>query len=212
MLLSEATVRSMFCVVTQMFLSSYWHTGKIFVKTFGCFLELQKESFTYQFTRLHCRRRWSSKVWSSDNSREDLEGLASNREEAHTRIILHTRNTIVRGYSQVNVLCCDTNVLVLLLAHRQDLCQNIWMFSGTSKRKLYIPIHKIALQEEKRMTLLAFHAITRCDTTSQFLGIGKQKAWKAFDGGSVKLLDRLGEKNHSFLCPSRRRGICVSAL
>ena len=58
------------------------------------------------------------KVWSSDNSREDLEGLASNHEEAYTRIILHARNATVRGYSQVNVLCRDTDVLVLLLAHR----------------------------------------------------------------------------------------------
>ena len=136
------------------------------------------------------------KVWSSDNSREDLEELASNHEEADTRIILHARNATLRGYSQVNVLCRDTDVLVLLLAQRQDLCQNIWMFSGTSKRKRYIPIHKIALPEEKRMTLLAFHAITGCDTTSQFFGIGKQKAWKAFDGRSVKLLEHLGEENN----------------
>ena len=45
-------------------------------------------------------------------------------------------------------------------------------------------------------SLLAFHALTGCDTTSQFVVIGKQKAWKAFDGPSVKLLEHLGEGSH----------------
>ena len=46
----RATVRLTFCAVTQMFLSPYWHTGKIFVKTYGCFLELLEGSGTFQFT------------------------------------------------------------------------------------------------------------------------------------------------------------------
>ena len=83
-------------------------------------------------------------------SKEDLRGLASNHKEADTRIVSHARDATVRGYSQVNVLCCDTDVLILLLAHRQNLCQDIWMFSGTSKRKRYIPVHKISLPEEKK--------------------------------------------------------------
>lgn len=37
------------------------------------------------------------KVWSSDETREGFEGLASNHEEADTRIILHARDATVRG-------------------------------------------------------------------------------------------------------------------
>ncbi|XP_044174163.1 uncharacterized protein LOC122957784 [Acropora millepora] len=132
------------------------------------------------------------KVWSSDASRESLQELSLDHEEADTRIVLHARDAAVRGYRQVNVLCRDTNVLVLLLAHRQDLCQEIWMFSGTSRTKRYIPVHKISLPEEKRKSLLAFHTITGCDTTSQFAGIGKQSALKIFDSSS-KLIEHLGE-------------------
>ena len=106
------------------------------------------------------------------------------------------RDATVRGYSQVNVLCRDTDVHVLLLADRENLCQNIWMFSGTFRRTSYIPVHEITLPEKKRKSLLAFHALTGCDTTSQFVGIGKQKAWKAFDGPTVKLFERLGEGSH----------------
>ena len=88
---------------------------------------------------------------------------------------------------------------MLLLAHRENLCQNIWMFSGTSRRTCYKPVHKITFPEEKRKSLLSFHTLTGCDTTSQFVGIGKQKAWKAFDSRSVKLLEHLGHPNHNVL-------------
>ena len=50
------------------------------------------------------------------------------------------------------------------------------------------------MPEEKKKSLLAFHAITGCDTTSQFAGIGKQSAWKAFEGRSPELLRHLGDE------------------
>ena len=86
-------------------------------------------------------------VWSSDASRESLQELSSDHEEADTRIVLHAA---------------------------------------------YIPVHKISLPEEKRKSLLAFHTITGCDTTSQFAGIGKQSALKIFDSSS-ELIEHLGE-------------------
>ncbi|CAH3140279.1 unnamed protein product [Porites evermanni] len=62
------------------------------------------------------------RVWSSDTSRQDIRQLASDHEEADTRIVLHARDAAARGYKQVNILCRDTDVLVLLLAHRERLC------------------------------------------------------------------------------------------
>ena len=55
------------------------------------------------------------KVWSSDTLRQDVRELASDHEEADTRIVLHARDAAARGYKQVNILCRDTDVLVLLL-------------------------------------------------------------------------------------------------
>ena len=74
-------------------------------------------------------------VWSSCETRNDFSGLASNHEEADTRIVLHARDATANGYEQVNVICRDTDVLILLLAHRELLCPTVWMFSGTFKRK-----------------------------------------------------------------------------
>ena len=63
------------------------------------------------------------KVWSSDASRESLQELSSDHEEEDTRIVLHARDAAVRGSLQVNMLCRDTDVHVLLLAHRQVVIQ-----------------------------------------------------------------------------------------
>ncbi|CAH3020104.1 unnamed protein product, partial [Porites evermanni] len=132
------------------------------------------------------RRSWSS-------VREDLQGLSSSQEEADTRIVLHARDATLSGYKQVNVICRDTDVLVLLLAHKHNLCDEVWMFSGTSRKKRFIPVHRIEIPEETRNSLLAFHAITGCDTTSQFCGIGKGSAWKALDSQTSNLLTSIGE-------------------
>ena len=134
-------------------------------------------------------------VWSSCETRDDFSGLASNHEEADTRIVLHARDATDNGYEQVNVICHDTDVLILLLAHGELLCPTVWMFSGTVKRKKYIPVHRIPLPDEKRSSLLAFHAVTGCDTVSQFAGIGKQSAWKTFHSCSPELLQRLGDNS-----------------
>ena len=107
-------------------------------------------------------------VWSSDASRESLQEPSSDHE-----LYSMTPDATVTGHQQVNVLCSGTDVLVLLLAHRQGFCQEIWMFSGTSRTKRYILVHKISLPEENRKSLLPFLAITGCDTTSQFAFIGK---------------------------------------
>ncbi|XP_044169787.1 uncharacterized protein LOC122953855 [Acropora millepora] len=132
------------------------------------------------------RRSWSS-------VREDLQGLSSSQEEAGTRIVLHARDATLSGYKQVNVICRDTDVLVLLLAHKHNLCDEVWMFSGTSRKKRFIPVHRIEIPEETRNSLLPFHAIMGCDTTSQFCGIGKGSAWKALDSQTSNLLTSIGE-------------------
>ena len=127
------------------------------------------------------------KVWSSDTSRQDIRELASDHEEADTRIVLHARDAAARGCNQVNILCRDTDGLVLLLAHREQLCQETWMFAGTSRQRRHIPVHRIPLSEEKRRSLLAFHAVTGCDTTSQFYGVDKASAWKVFEDAPERL-------------------------
>ncbi|CAH3177444.1 unnamed protein product [Porites evermanni] len=90
------------------------------------------------------------------------------------------------------------------------------MFAGTSRQKRYMPVHRIPLFEEKRKSLLAFHAITGCDTTSQFYGVGKASAWKVFEDAPDELLEHLGKESQisadvlakakTFVCKLYRNG------
>lgn len=136
-------------------------------------------------------------VWSSLT--RDTISLSSSHEEADTRMILHGKDAKLRGYQEIHVCSRDTDVLVLLLAHLPSLCPRVFMVTGTSKKKIYVAVHQILITKECQRSLLAFHAITGCDTTSQFAGIGKLSAWNVFQT-CTNLLGWIGEQ----LVPNER--------
>ena len=93
------------------------------------------------------------KVWSSDMSRDDFEGLASNHEEAYTIIVLHAMDATVRGYSQVNVFCRDTDVFVLLLAHKgTSLSRHMDVFWNLSKKVVHASSQDHIARGEEEVT------------------------------------------------------------
>ncbi len=71
----------------------------------------------------------------------------------------------MQGYNCVIVIARDTDVLVLLLFFCTQLSMELSMQSGTYTSPRYDAIHNIYLQEEMLAALLAFHAVTSCDTT-----------------------------------------------
>ena len=77
----------------------------------------------------------------------------------------------------------DTDDLVLVLAHYDKMgCTNLLMKAGTSKHPKYVPVHDIRRQVpiEQVSSILAFHAITGCDSVSQLSGHSKKTAWRVF--------------------------------
>ena len=54
------------------------------------------------------------------------------------------------------------------------------MKAGTSVTQRYIAVHKIEVSGNVRCGILAFHAITGCDSISQFREKSKKMAWKIF--------------------------------
>ena len=102
--------------------------------------------------------------------------IYSSQEEADAQIVLHASEVKSRGYERIIVKSSDTDVLLLLIAFYPRLSNEVWMKAGTSKTYRYIAVHDVQYQDEVRYTLLAFHAITGCDTTSQLHGISKKAA------------------------------------
>jgi len=69
----------------------------------------------------------------------------------------------------------------------------------TEKSKIvlrYIAVHKIEVSDDVRYGVVAFHAITGCDSISQFWGKSKKMAWKIFCAVVPHLLAEL-EGTHS---------------
>src|SRR6266516_1488318 len=60
----------------------------------------------------------------------------------------------------------------------------------------FIPVHMIRRELDDIMcnNLPAFHAITGCDTTSQFSGYGRRKAWNIYIN-NASLLNRFGKED-----------------
>ena len=56
------------------------------------------------------------------------------------------------------------------------------MSAGTTKEKIFIPVHSVweNLDVGVHNNLLAYHALTGSDTTSQFSGHGKRSTWKTY--------------------------------
>ena len=118
-------------------------------------------------------------VKSSDPNLE-VSSLSADHEEADTQLILRCIQALMET---IVVSARDTGVLLLLLAHYDRIgCTYLYMKAGTSKDPKYFPVHDIhkLLSDDQVDTLLAFHALTGCDSVSQFSGHGKKTTWQVF--------------------------------
>ena len=106
----------------------------------------------------------------------NVEHINSLQEEADAQMALHASEAKSRGYERIIVKISDTDVLLLLIAFYHRISKEVWMKAGTSKTCHYIAGHDVQYQDEVKDTLLAFHAITGCHTTSQLHGISKKAA------------------------------------
>jgi len=125
----------------------------------------------------------------ASNSEIDVSMLRSDHEEADTRVILHC---IHSAADHIVVLARDTDIAILLLAHFIKIpCETLWLKAGTSSKPKYIPIHEIweTFEQSVLDTILAFHAITGCDTVSYLKGHSKKTSWDVFLENHMLLQD-----------------------
>ena len=126
----------------------------------------------------------------------NIEELMSHYEKADARIFQHAINAVQISHERVMIVSPDTDALVLFCHFISNLCSEVWMQMKTANQHMFLPILKIKLDMNTRTNLLAFHAVTGCDTIGRFSGIGKKTAWKVFLYKS-KLLDNLDVGQYS---------------
>ena len=107
----------------------------------------------------------------------EVSSLMVNHEEADTRLIMHC----IHAHMETIVAAVrNTDVLLLLLAHYGRVgCARLYTKSGTSNAPKYVAVHetRMLLSIDLVDTLLSSHAITGCNSVSQFIsGHGKKTA------------------------------------
>lgn len=127
----------------------------------------------------------------------DMTYLASNQEEADTKLILHAVDATTSGATSINIISPDTDVFILSLRRFPDLCENTTFETGRGHRHRKILLGPIvrALGSARTAALPGFHAWSGADITGSFAGKGKLKCWKALldaDEDSVTALADLG--------------------
>lgn len=138
------------------------------------------------------------------NKAFDISGLQPcNHTEADTWIILHLAHASSQGHKKAFIRTVDSDIVVLAIAFFQQLdLTELWIGFGSGKYYRDIPVHSIQSQlgPSKSLALPLFHALTGCDTTSQFLGCGKKTAWTAWNNtpNLTETMIKLTEDPESF--------------
>ena len=110
----------------------------------------------------------------------------SDHEEADTRVLLHAQHALAQGMNHIKIISNDTDVVIIALGIYHKLrakhhFDDIIIEFGMKKDYKAISLKALAeaLGESRCQALPFFHALTGCDTTSAFKGIGKKKAYEA---------------------------------
>ena len=95
-------------------------------------------------------------------------------------MILHAINC---NYPYIVVTSRDTDVLVLLASQFKRIdCLELWMKAGTSKDPKNIPVHNVVTSFSPKVikSLMPFHTLAGCDTTSFISRHTKKSIWNIF--------------------------------
>ena len=78
-----------------------------------------------------------------------------------------------------------TNIVVLGLYYQPFIDRGIFIHLGYGSKKWLLELKNTELSRELCVALPGLHALTRCDSTSFFRGIGKEKAFKIFEQNEI---------------------------
>ena len=123
-----------------------------------------------------CRKITSdgSSLFSSE-----VNELASNQEEADTKMFLCMKFAFTHGFESTCIVTVDSDVgiLALFFSNRCDDV-NVFVRVGTKSNTRILNISSSDIPTEIKEALPGLHALTGCDSTSSFYGKGKVKAFQ----------------------------------
>ena len=111
-----------------------------------------------------------------------------NHEEADSRLLLQAAHCLATVHKQIMVTTTDSDVVLLAIFAAAALnplykLEKLWVEFIVGKKRCYILAYELAsmMGAEKTRAMPIFHAITGCDTTSEFKGKKKNTAWETWN-------------------------------
>ena len=121
-------------------------------------------------------------------SEAEIKSLECDHEEADTRLLI---NILMSPYLFIIVHCCDTDVLIILLANYLKLKvegKTVFLKRRTGYINISLVAEQLLAKGINLKSLPLMHALSGCDTTSYFYGIGKTTAWATYEKYHVRLI------------------------
>lgn len=117
--------------------------------------------------------------------------LASNQEEADTKLILHATFAYSEGALRLDIHSADTDVLVLCLGHFERLPEDTVFVTGSKQRRRKINLSAIrhVIGDVTAKALIGFHALSGADVTGSMSGKGKISCWQAFSNAGDAIIE-----------------------
>ena len=111
-----------------------------------------------------------------------VDCLCTTQEEAHTTMFLCVNQISDKGFSKLIVKSADTDVEMLVIYIQNFIAAHCYMLWGTKNKTRFTDIKVISdsLGPERCTALPGLHAfkLMGCDSTTAFVGKGKQAAFK----------------------------------
>ena len=111
------------------------------------------------------------------SSATDLVELASNQEEADSRVILHALNPLESDEVESVIIRSpsgDVDICVLVTHHLYLHKETVFLDNRKSDTRELIPLSSIDLPNGHRTAILGFHTFTGNGYVSSFFGKGKK--------------------------------------
>ena len=107
-----------------------------------------------------------------------VQELSCKQEEADTKIFLCAKFAASLGFESASIITVDSDVAILSMYYQHRLDVKLFLRIGTGSKEKIFDIQTNDLSIDAVDALPVVHALSGCDSTSSFSGIGKVKFFK----------------------------------
>ena len=117
----------------------------------------------------------------TENCTCNIEGLASNQEEADTKVVLHCKSALASSLNKSIILRSpsgDTDITIIVIEKFIEESANCFLDYGSGQNQMGLWLNSVDLDKQLKECLIGFHAFTGNDFVSSFFRKGNNFAGK----------------------------------